>query len=75
MPPQVSWCPLPFDERRSLVYSPAWGRSYLLSAAQHDDPALRRWLGLGGARRVVTLPDPAGSVLRTHVNIAGVPSR
>jgi hypothetical protein len=64
MPLLLHWSALPFDERRSLVYSPAWGRAYVLTAAQCADPALQRWLGLSVQNRLETLPDPADSVLR-----------
>jgi hypothetical protein len=70
---RARWTRLEFAGDRFLVYSAAWGRSYVLESSHRDDSALLRLLGLRPEDRRDHLPDPATSVL-TARELAGAPA-
>lgn len=62
MQTRVWWTRVPFGDGRWLVYSPRFGRTYLLTGESATSPVLPALLGLNTARYLDSLPDPAGSV-------------
>lgn len=59
----VRWSPLPIDDGRAFVYSPRFGRTYLLPQDLVASPFLPIVFGLKESMRRDDLCDPAASVL------------
>lgn len=58
----IRWCLLAADDRSSFVYSPRFGRTYVLPDDIMVGRFLPKLLGLRAANRAPELPDPASSV-------------
>ena len=58
----IWWTRLPVGDGRWLVYSPLFGRTYLLNTELAMSELTRIFLGLRSSNLRESLPDPAGSV-------------
>lgn len=59
-----AWAAIEVDAQRALVFSPRFGRLYLLPAHDLRDAGFRRLAGLGAAARTNGIADPACRVVR-----------
>jgi hypothetical protein len=57
-----AWTPVPAGDGRSFVYSPRFGRTYLLSADLVTSSMLPPLVGLRASSRRISLPDPTESI-------------
>src|SRR5690554_6003594 len=58
-----TWCRVPIDETRALIYGPNLGRLYIVTAAQSQDRHLQRILGLRPYALDEAIADPAESIV------------
>lgn len=67
-----AWAAIEIDPQRALVFSPRFGRLYLLPAHELRDAGFRRVAGLGEAARTNAIVDPVRRVVRDRACVDDV---
>jgi hypothetical protein len=66
-----AWAEIGIERQRTLLYSPRFGRLYLLPVADARDASFLRLIGLDGAHRTSALADPVARITHDRASLNG----